>query len=99
MASLKEIVIHVEQSEDYTFILSCHDEDHQFLTRNEMERYLFQWHESSFYGTFLEDAGLETPAVLLSPCSTCITISLRLAIDQLSFLKFLLEGSQPFIAS
>ena len=48
MASLKEIVIHVEQSEDYTFILSCHDGDHQFLTRNEMERHLFQWHESSF---------------------------------------------------
>ncbi len=67
MASLKEIVIHVEQSEDYTFILSCHDGDHQFLTRNEMERHLFQWHESSFYGTFLEEAGLDTPAVLLSP--------------------------------
>ncbi|MET1138797.1 hypothetical protein ABWW12_23225, partial [Bacillus subtilis] len=36
-------------------------------TRNEMERHLFQWHESSFYGTFLEEAGLDTPAVLLSP--------------------------------
>ncbi|MEC1259342.1 DEAD/DEAH box helicase [Bacillus swezeyi] len=67
MASLKEIVIHVEQSEDYTFILSCYDQDQQQLTRGEMERHLFQWHESSFYGTFLEDAGLETPAVLLSP--------------------------------
>ncbi|MGR3208488.1 DEAD/DEAH box helicase [Bacillus glycinifermentans] len=67
MASLKEIVIHVEQSEDYTFVLSCCDKDHQQLTRSQMERHLFQWHESSFYGTFLEDAGLEKPAVLLSP--------------------------------
>ncbi|MEC1500582.1 DEAD/DEAH box helicase [Bacillus sonorensis] len=67
MASLKEIVIHVEQSEDYTFILSCYDTDDQPLTRSQMERHLFQWHESSFYGTFLEDAGLEKPAVLLSP--------------------------------
>ncbi|QHZ45354.1 DEAD/DEAH box helicase [Bacillus sp. NSP9.1] len=67
MASLKEIVIHVEQSEDCTFILSCYDQQQQQLSRSEMERHLFQWHESSFYGTFLEDAGLETPAVVLSP--------------------------------
>ncbi len=71
MASLKEIFIHVEQMEDWTFTLSSHDEKEQPLTLSQMKTHLFQWHESTFYGTFLEDVSfIGTPAVLLSPWMT-----------------------------
>ncbi len=71
MASLKEILIHVEQMEDGSFTLSAFDENEQPLPYTHMKKHLFQWHESSFYGTFLEDVSfIGTTAVLLSPWMT-----------------------------
>ncbi|MFQ6318990.1 DEAD/DEAH box helicase [Bacillus halotolerans] len=71
MASLKEILIHVEQMEDGSFTLSAFDENEQPLPYSHMKKHLFQWHESSFYGTFLEDVSfIGTTAVLLSPWMT-----------------------------
>ncbi|MDA7025444.1 DEAD/DEAH box helicase [Bacillus sp. CLL-7-23] len=67
MMNHNQIVIHVEQSDDFKFTLSCYDQNRHYLSQDQMERHLFQWHESSFYGTFLEDAGLDKSAVLLSP--------------------------------
>ncbi|MDR4398475.1 ATP-dependent helicase, partial [Bacillus atrophaeus] len=68
MASLNEILIHVEQMEDWAFTLSSFDEKEQPLSLSQMKKHLFQWHESSFYGTFLEDVSfIGTTAVLLSP--------------------------------
>ncbi|MGA3762292.1 hypothetical protein ACPCXE_20265, partial [Bacillus velezensis] len=54
-----------------TFTLSSHDEKDQPLTLSQMKTHLFQWHESTFYGTFLKDVSfIGTPAVLLSTWMT-----------------------------
>ncbi|MGX9290334.1 DEAD/DEAH box helicase [Bacillus sp. A015] len=71
MTRHKQIVIHAEQTEDFSFTISAQAEDGHPVPLNEMKRQLFQWHESSFYGTFLEDVSfIGTPAFLLSPWMT-----------------------------
>ncbi|ALC82662.1 MULTISPECIES: DEAD/DEAH box helicase [Bacillus] len=64
MASLKEAYVHVEQTENFSFLLTCYDEEQIPLPLPLMEKLLFQWHESSYYGTFLEDVD---SAILLTP--------------------------------
>lgn len=48
MTRHKQIVIHAEQTEDFSFTISAQAEDGQPVPLNEMKRQLFQWHESSF---------------------------------------------------
>ncbi len=69
MINTVEIVLHAEQIENnhfYVFCTSAHDETP--LEVSEFARYLFTWHESSFFGTKLEDISyIGHPAVQLSP--------------------------------
>ncbi|WP_299091955.1 DEAD/DEAH box helicase [uncultured Metabacillus sp.] len=69
MINTVNIVVHAEQIEDYHFYVYCtaaHDESP--LEVHEFIRYLFTWHESSFFGTKLEDISyIGIPAVQLSP--------------------------------
>lgn len=69
MINTIEIVLHAEQIENndfYVYCTSAHDEHH--LDIEEFARYLFTWHESSFFGTKLEDISyIGIPAVQLSP--------------------------------
>ncbi|MGE6630306.1 DEAD/DEAH box helicase [Bacillus sp. NPDC077027] len=68
MTRHKHIIIHTEQTEDFSFSISAQTNDGAPVSLNEMKKQLFQWHESSFYGTFLEDVSfIGTPAFLLSP--------------------------------
>ncbi|WP_338788104.1 DEAD/DEAH box helicase [Metabacillus sp. FJAT-53654] len=69
MINTVNIVIHAEQIEDYHFYVYCTSEhDDSPLEIAEFTRYLFTWHESSFYGTNLEDISyIGMPAVQLSP--------------------------------
>ncbi|QGQ48286.1 DEAD/DEAH box helicase [Metabacillus sediminilitoris] len=69
MINMVNIVVHAEQIEDYSFYVYCTAEhDERPLEVAEFSRSLFTWHESSFFGTNLEDITyIGTPAVLLSP--------------------------------
>lgn len=69
MINSVNIVVHTEQIENYHFYLYCTTEhDERPIDTNEFARYLFTWHESSFYGTKLEDISyIGMPSVLLSP--------------------------------
>ncbi|MCM3163777.1 DEAD/DEAH box helicase [Metabacillus litoralis] len=68
MINTVNIVLHAEQIENNSFYVYCtsaHDESP--LTVEEFSRYLFTWHESSFFGTKLEDISyIGLPAVQLS---------------------------------
>ncbi|PAD67826.1 ATP-dependent helicase [Bacillus sp. 7586-K] len=69
MINTIHIVVHAEQIENYHFYVYCtsaHDDSP--IPINEFSRYLFTWHESSFFGTNLEDISyIGMPSVLLSP--------------------------------
>lgn len=69
MINTIHIVVHAEQIENYHFYVYCtsaHDDSP--IPVNEFSRYLFTWHESSFFGTNLEDISyIGMPSVVLSP--------------------------------
>lgn len=69
MINTVDIVIHAEQIEDYHFYVYCtsaHDDSP--IEIDEFTRYLFTWHESSFFGTNLENISyIGMPAVQLTP--------------------------------
>ncbi len=69
MINTIHIVVHAEQIENYHFYVYCtsaHDDSP--IPVNEFSRYLFTWHESSFFGTNLEDISyIGMPSVMLSP--------------------------------
>ncbi|MDQ0226780.1 DEAD/DEAH box helicase [Metabacillus niabensis] len=69
MINTIHIVVHAEQIENYHFYVYCtsaHDDSP--IPVNEFSRYLFTWHESSFFGTNLKDISyIGMPSVLLSP--------------------------------
>lgn len=69
MLNTLEIVVHCEQVEDFHFYLYATTENEQHVLEvNELIQYLFTWHESSFYGTSLEDISyIGMPSVHLSP--------------------------------
>ncbi|MBD1382633.1 DEAD/DEAH box helicase [Metabacillus arenae] len=68
MIESKTILLHSEQLDDHYFYVWATDEDGAFLGLEEVKKLLFTWHESSYYGTFLEDVSfIGTPAFLLSP--------------------------------
>ncbi|WP_338778821.1 DEAD/DEAH box helicase [Metabacillus sp. FJAT-52054] len=60
--------LHMEQTEDYHFTVWATKGEEEPVNLNEMRRIFFTWHESSHYGTNLEDITfIGTPAYLLSP--------------------------------
>jgi len=69
MINTIHIVVHAEQIENYHFYVYCtsaHDDSP--IPVNDFSRYLFTWHESSFFGTNLEDISyIGMPSVVLSP--------------------------------
>jgi SNF2 family DNA or RNA helicase len=69
MINTVNIVVHAEQIEDYHFYVYCtsaHDDSP--IEIDDFKRYLFTWHESSFFGTNLEDISyIGMPAVQLTP--------------------------------
>lgn len=69
MINTANIVIHAEQLENYHFYVYCtYAQDDTPLQIDEFSRYLFTWHESSYFGTNLEDISyIGMPAVQLSP--------------------------------
>ncbi|APH03438.1 DEAD/DEAH box helicase [Bacillus weihaiensis] len=69
MINTTSIVVHAEQMEGYHFYIYCTAEQDEIpLKVDEFSRCLFTWHESSFYGTNLEDISyIGIPAVQLSP--------------------------------
>ncbi|MDQ0232719.1 DEAD/DEAH box helicase [Metabacillus malikii] len=69
MINTVHIVVHAEQIEDYQFYVYCTAAvDDVPLEVEEFSRYLFTWHESSFFGTKLDDISyIGMPSVLLSP--------------------------------
>ncbi|MED4534453.1 DEAD/DEAH box helicase [Metabacillus fastidiosus] len=69
MLNTLNITLHCEQIEDFHFYLYCTTEnEQQALEVHEFIRYLFTWHESSYYGTSLEDISyIGMPSVRLSP--------------------------------
>ena len=69
MINTIHIVVHAEQIENYHFYVYCTSaHDHSPIPINEFSRYLFTWHESSFFGTNLEDISyIGMPSVVLSP--------------------------------
>ncbi|MGM0923290.1 MAG: DEAD/DEAH box helicase [Bacillota bacterium] len=63
-----KISVHTEQIENFHFYVWCTTKDEKTLGTNHMRRYLFTWHESSFFGSLLEDVSyIGVPSVLLSP--------------------------------
>lgn len=69
MINTVNIVVHAEQIEDHHFYVYCTSEhDDSPLEVAEFTRYLFTWHESSFFGTNLEEIpSFAVPAVRLTP--------------------------------
>ena len=69
MINTVNIVVHAEQIEDHHFYVYCTSEhDDTPLEIDEFTRYLFTWHESSFFGTNLEEIpSFAVPAVRLTP--------------------------------
>lgn len=69
MINTVNIVVHAEQMEDHHFYVYCTSEhDDSPLEIAEFTRYLFTWHESSFFGTNLEEIpSFAVPAVRLTP--------------------------------
>ncbi|TXC85945.1 DEAD/DEAH box helicase [Metabacillus litoralis] len=69
MINTVNIIVHAEKIENnhfYVYCTSTHDDTP--LGIDEFKRYLFTWHESSFFGTKLEDISyIGIPAVQLTP--------------------------------
>ncbi|MTH54498.1 ATP-dependent helicase [Bacillus mangrovi] len=63
--------LHIEQTEDFQFTVWAKKNEDEPVSLKEMRRVFFTWHESSYYGTALEDISfIGTPAFLLSPWMT-----------------------------
>ncbi|MFC0272328.1 DEAD/DEAH box helicase [Metabacillus herbersteinensis] len=69
MLNTMNLTVHAEQVEEYHFYIYCTTKhSDEALEVDEFKRYLFTWHESSFFGTSLEDVSFTgMPSVLLSP--------------------------------